>query len=151
MLSHNHVITAIRAIITKALWNLPDIAEKNITFCTEDGKLSLTAVAATVHGEQIQAIVNGGVLCEVLSWQMDVEEPNAAQLIRQAMNEFVEMAMRTPELTAISVLTGEIIIQMSMDVSQKVCFQTVVDRVKKQLGPAVADPELVGSSQNNYR
>ena len=80
--------------------------------------------------------------CEVLSWKMDVQEPHAASLISQAFNEFTEMAMRTTELTAISVLKGEIIVQMNKDVSQQVAYQTVVDAVSSQLGTAVADPDL---------
>ena len=32
---------------------------------------------------------------------------------------------------------------MNKDVSQQVCFQTVLERVKAQLGPSVADPQLI--------
>ena len=50
--------------------------------------------------------------------------------------------MRTTELTAVAVLKGEIIVQMSKDVSQRVAFQTVRDRVRSQLHTAADDPDL---------
>ena len=52
------------------------------------------------------------------------------------------MAMRTTELTAVAVLKGEIIVQMSKDLSQRVAFQTVRDRVRSQLHTAADDPDL---------
>ena len=102
----------------------------------------MTAVVATAEGQEILSLVNNGVWCEVLSWEMDVQEPPAASLISQAFNEFTEMAMRTAEITAIWVLKGEIIVQMSKDVGQQVAYQTVVDAVSSQLGTAIADPDL---------
>ena len=120
MLAHNHFMTVCRAVISKALWKLPAVPDNHITFCTDDGRLSLSAVAATTNGEQLKAIINDGIVCEVLSWKMDVEEPDAASLISQAMNESTAVAMRTTELSAIAVLKCEIIIQMNKDVSQRV-------------------------------
>ena len=143
LLAHNHFMTICRAFLAKQLWRLAGITEMNITFCDHEGRLSLSTFAQHTNGEQLQAIINEGFLCEVLSWKMDVEEPEAAVLISTAMNEISSASMRTTELQAIKVLKGEIIIQMNKDVSQKVCFQTVVDRVRRTLGPAVADPELV--------
>jgi hypothetical protein len=72
---------------------------------------------------------------------MDLEEPEAASVISQALNEPQSMSMRTTELTAISVLKGEIIFQMA-GVSQHVAFQTVRDRVRHQLANAADDPDL---------
>ena len=143
LLAHNHFMTICRALLAKQLWRLADITEMGIVFCDHAGRLSAAIFAQHSNGEQLQVIIQVGFLCEVLSWKMDVEEPEAAAIISTAMNEASSASMRTTELQAIKVLKGEIIIQMGMDVSQKVCFQTVVDRVKKQLGPAVADPELV--------
>ena len=50
--------------------------------------------------------------------------------------------MRTTELTAVSVLKGEIIVQLGADYSQRVAFQTVRDRVRSQLHTAADDPDL---------
>ena len=83
-----------------------------------------------------------GKQAEVLSWRMDVEEPDAASIISQAMNQPAQMAMRMTELTAIAVLQGEIIVQLSKDVSQRVAFQTLRDRVRSQLHTAADDPDL---------
>ncbi len=52
------------------------------------------------------------------------------------------MALRTTELTAVAVMKGEIIIQLSKDVGQRVVFQTVRDRVRAQLDIAADDPDL---------
>ena len=80
---------------------------------------------------------------EQLSWKMDVEEPNAASVISQALNKGHSLALRTTELTALNVLKGEIIVQMSRSVGQRVAFQTVRDRVREQLDVATDDPDLM--------
>ena len=54
-----------------------------------------------------------GVLTEVLSWKMDVEEPDAAAIISEAQNLSNHMSMRTSELTAVAVLKGQIIAEMA--------------------------------------
>ena len=52
--------------------------DRTIKFCDEQGRLSLTAVAATLNGKELLEVSNENVECEVLSWKMDMEEPNAA-------------------------------------------------------------------------
>ena len=142
LLSHNHMMLVLRAFLTQAKWDIPAEVEKNIVFCDSDGRLSLTAVAASANGRQLAELIAEGLEAEVLSWKMDVEEPTAASIISQAMNHPAEMAMRTTELTAVAVLKGEILVQMSKDVSQRVAFQTVRDRVRSQLLTAADDPDL---------
>jgi hypothetical protein len=111
-LSHNHMMLVIRAFLTGAEWNMPPDTDKNITFCDVDGKLSLSAVAASPNGKEMKEAIEEGFPCEMLSWKMDLEEPLAASVISQALNEPQSMSMRTTELTAISVLKGEVISQM---------------------------------------
>ena len=142
-LAHNHLLTICRAILAKQLWRLAAIQDMKITFCDEDGRLSLDLIAGSVNCQQLPAIIRDGVLCRVLSWKMDVEEPDAAATISTAFNELTQAAMRTTELQAFQVLKGEIIIQMSKDVGQTVAFQTTVEKVKSMLGPAADDPDLV--------
>ena len=125
MLSHNHFMTVCRAFLTKRAWHMVAISEKNITFCDKSGKLSLVLFTATPNGAQLAEIIEKGFLCEVLAWQMDVEEPSAALVISTAANEMNSVAMRTTEIQAMKVLKSEIIIQMSMSVGEKVHFQTV--------------------------
>ena len=142
LLSHNHIMLVLRAFLTKAKWDLPTLGENNLNVCDADGRLSLSAVAASMNGKELAEVLEEGFQVEILSWKMDVEEPNAASVISQALNQPQQMAMRTSELTAVAVLKGEIIVQMSKDVSQRVAFQTVRDRVRSQLHTAADDPDL---------
>ena len=142
LMSHNHLMLVLRAFLTQAKWDLPACVEKNIIFCDSDGRLSVTAVAASANGKELAEVMAEGLPAEVLSWRMDVEEPNAASIISQALNQPQQMAMRTTELTAVAVLKGEIIVQLGKDVSQRVAFQTVRDRVRAQLHTAADDPDL---------
>ena len=142
LLSHNHMMLVLRAFLTRAKWDLPACEEKNITFCDPDGKLSVAAVAASANGKELGEVMVEGIQAEVLSWRMDVEEPDAASIISQALNQPQQMAMRTTELTAVAVLKGEIIVQLGKDLSQRVAFQTVRDRVRAQLHTAADDPDL---------
>ena len=143
LLSHNHMMLVMRAFLTQAKWDLPAEVERNIISCDSDGRLPLTAVAASTNGRELAEVIAEGLQAEVLSWRMDLEEPNAASIISQALNQPAQMAMRATELTAVAVLQGEIIIvQMSKDVSQCVAFQTVRGRVRSQLHTAADDPDL---------
>jgi hypothetical protein len=87
-------------------------------------------------------VMKEGVQVEVLSWQMDLEQPDAASIISQALNAPQQMGMRTTELTAMSELKGEIIVQMGPNLSQDVAFKTVLARVRSQLHTAADDPDL---------
>ena len=104
LLCHNHMMLVLRAFLTKAQWNLPHVEKKNLTFCDDKGCLSLTAVAESLNGKELQEALDEGRDCEVLSWQMDVEEPGAALVISIALNKGQEIALRTTELTAVAVL-----------------------------------------------
>ena len=73
-------------------------------FCDSDGRLSLTAVAATRNGKELADVMTERLQAEVLFYKMDVEEPNAAAIISEALNHPAQMAMRTTELTAVAVL-----------------------------------------------
>ena len=141
-LSHNRMLLVLRTFLTRAKWDMPACEEEDLTFCDKDGKLSLTAVAATPNGKELGEVMAEGLEVEILSWKMDVEEPDAASLISQALNQPQDLAMRTTELTAVAVLKGEIIVQMGKDLSQRVAFQTVRDRVRAQLHLAADDPDL---------
>ena len=144
LLGHNHIMLVMRSFLTGAKWDLPSIEEKGIYFCDKDGRLSLSAVAAHPNGKEMQELIEEGMTCEILSWKMDVEEPTAASTISHALNKGHELALRTTELTAIKVLKGEIMIQMSLHVGERVAFQTVRDRVRAQISDAADDPDLPG-------
>jgi hypothetical protein len=159
LLSHNHIALVMRAFVTKAKWDLAPNAEQGIIFCDDKGRLSLTAVAEHANGKELGELIEEGIECETLSWRMDAEEPNAASVISQALNTGQDVALRTTELTAVAVLKGEIIVQMSKDVGQRVAFRTVRDAVRQQLRHAADDPDLpevfdflisLGVGKNSY-
>ena len=142
LLGHNHIMLVLRAFITNAKWDLEPIPGKGIAFCDHEGRLSIAAVAAHVNGKEIAELVEEGLDCEILSYKIDIEEPTAASLISQALNKGNELALRTTELTAVAVLKGEIIVQMSKNVAQRVAFQTVRDCVRQELSNAADDSDL---------
>ena len=162
LLGHNHIMIIIRAFITRAKWPLPADETKSwkgMTFCDDTGRLSIDAVAGHANGKQLREVVDEGLDCEVLSWKMDAEEPDAASLISQALNKGSELAMRTTELTAVAVLKGEIIVQMGKDVGQRVAFLSVREKVRQELSNAADDPDLpelfdllihLGVGRNSY-
>ena len=128
--------------MTKAKWDLPVDQARDITFCDSDGRLSVSAVAASANGKQLEELLLEGIELEVLSWKMDLEEPNAAAVISQALNKSHELALWTTEITALNTLKGEIVVQMGAAKSQKVAYQSVRESIKQRLDSAVDDPDL---------
>lgn len=144
LLSHNHIMLVCRAFQAKAQWNLPAITEKKLVFCDGDGRLSITAVAAHANGVQFAQMMIDGVMCEVLSFKIDIEEPGAAAIISLACNTGNAMAMRTTELTAMAELSGEVIRQNAENnLGQEIRFAAVLQAVREKLETAAADPDLV--------
>ena len=127
LLCHNHMMVILRAFLTRAKWDISPNEKKKIIFCDSKGHLCRTAVAASENGKQAEEVLLDGFECEVLSWRMDSEQPDAASIISQALNKGNEIAMRTTELTAIAHLKGEIMTQMSKNVGQVVAFKSVQD------------------------
>ena len=96
----------LRAFLAKALWHLPANAAKGITLCDAEGKLSISAVAGHPNLKQLAETLTEGIEVELLSCNMDIEEPSAASIISQSLNIEQELALRTSELTAVAVLKG---------------------------------------------
>ena len=85
-------------------------------------------------------------------------EPTAATVISQALNKGSELALRTTEITAVAALTGAIM-KESMGISQRVAFESVRDRCRRELDVAADDPDLplvfgflvsVGTGRNTF-
>ena len=127
------MMLVLRAWLTAAQWNILFDKKRSHRSRGEKGRLSVTAVAEHANGKQLAEILQEGLTAEVLSWKMDVEEPKAASLISQALNKGHQLALRTTELTAMKLLMGEIIVQQSKDVGQRVAFQTVRDALRNEL------------------
>ena len=142
LLAHNHTMLVLRAFLAQATWDLPPDKERGITYCGADGKLSVAAVAGTPNGKELGEILDEGVCVEVLAWKMDVEEPSAAAIISRALQKSHEIALRTTELSALATLKGEIIRQMGKDLSQRVAFASVREKVMLELDTAADDPDL---------
>ena len=145
LLSHNHMTLVLRAFLGKAKWDMENVELKalnrTIIFCEQDGRLSVTAVAETVNGKELQQVINEGVDCQVLSWKMEVEEPTAASVISAALNKFSDLAMRTTEWSALYTLRGGII-AASNHLAERVAFSTVLERTHMELDSAASDPDL---------
>ena len=159
MLSHNHMMLVLRAFLTKAKWQLPANEEKGLVYCDAQGKLSLSAVADHPNMKQLAETIQEGLEVELLSYKMDLEEPTAASIISQSLNIEQELALRTSELTAVSVLKGEMIAQMGKDLSQDVAYTSVLERVRRELKLAASEPDLpdvfdflrsLGVGKNSY-
>jgi hypothetical protein len=81
LLSHNHMQLVLRAFLTGARWDLPVLQEAGIAYRDSTGKLSVAEVARSQNGAELAELLGEGILCEVLSWKMDAEEPTAATVI----------------------------------------------------------------------
>ena len=142
LLSHNHLMLVLRAFLQSAKWDVERNLEKQVSCCDENGNLSVSAVAQSPNGVELAECIEEGLSLEVLSWKMDVEEPDAASIISRALNKTHELALRTTELTAVAVLKGEMIWQLK-HVGKNVAFATVRDKVRHQLCTAADDPDLI--------
>ena len=104
----------------------------------------MSAVAEYDNAKEMLVVLQEGMLMEVLSYKMDIEEPDAASIISQALNKGQDAALRTTELTAVAVLKGEIIAQKSsIGLTAEVAYATVKERVRKELDTYVDEPEFI--------
>ena len=162
LLAHNHMALVIKAFITKAKWDLEPVEQKKmnrtIKFCDEQGRLCQTAVAATANGAELVQVINEGVMCQVLSWKMEVEEPGAAAMISHALNKCASLAMRTSEWSALYTLKGGII-KESGRLGERVAFKSVLEATSMELDSAAEGPDLdqlfdflisIGVGRNTY-
>ena len=148
------------AWLTAAKWDIPPNEERGLVYCDAEGKLSLAAVAEHENAKELAATCKDGLLMEVLSYKMDIEEPGAASIISQALNKGQDAAMSTTELTAVAVLRGEIVKQrITVDTAQEVAYESVKERVRKELDTYVDEPDFmdlfdflvgVGAGVNSY-
>ena len=142
-LSHTHIMLVLRAWLTAAKWDIPPNEERGLVYCDAEGKLSLDAVAEHENAKQLVAACKDGLLMEVLSYKMDIEEPGAASIISQALNKGQDAALCTTELTAVAVLRCEIIRQrIKVETAQEVAYESVKERVRKELDTYVDDQNL---------
>ena len=129
-LSHSHLLLVLLSWLNGAEWKIDD--EPNLSkLLNPDGSFYNAAMAAC--DADLERIFRDGLLMEVLSWKMLVEEPTAASLISQALNSPQNMAARTSELTALSVLSGAVGLALESAVAGEVCFESVREKVRAEL------------------
>ena len=110
---------------TGALWPWPP-AWKMLVH--SGGPMGMAAVAT--KDEDLAKLFTQGLSMEVLSWKIYKEEPEACSLISQALNSGQTVALQTSELTALVVLTGTVTRELESAVADRVCFETVKEKVR---------------------
>ena len=82
-LSHSHLLLVLNCLANGATWKVED--EPHMShILNPDGSFDTNAVAFC--DLNMGKVLNGGLMMEILSWKMMVEEPTAASLISQALN-----------------------------------------------------------------
>ena len=140
--SHSHMTLAMRAVKAKAKWDIPTSEYLTFAVCDANGLLSIAAVAAHPNGKELAELLQMGMEWEVLSWKMDVEEPDAASIISQALNSAQQIAMSQTEIQAIHCLNG-LAIAANAGQATSLAFETVRENARKHLGHVVDDLEFV--------
>ena len=144
LLSHNHLLLVLLCWLGGAVWELNDEEKKLLEPVLDSrGGLDLAAAAQTDKFAELHTTIRDGLLLEVLSWKIMTEEPDACCLISSALNSANALALRTTEITAIKVLTGEIALQMKLSGdSRKIDFLRVKANLRSQLDSIVDEAEF---------
>ena len=145
-LCHTHLFLALLSYLTHAKWDVVDEHANSIYACDIDGFLDHSAVAGNDGGSA--ELLKHGLLMEVLSYKIYLEQPDACIVISNAMNSPHQWALRATELHAMATLSGEIMLHMNSAVAGGICYRTVKERVRAQLDALVDDPafkELFGT------
>ena len=121
-LSHSHCMLVLRAWINCCLWSIPYDEVQKITFCDQSGRLSQVERKDHENFKEMIEMIKEGMWVEILDAKIDKEEPGAASSISWALNEGNSIALATTEISAMAVLSGEIIVQQSRDLGQMVAF-----------------------------
>ena len=103
--------------------------------------MSMDAVAA--KDANLASLLTEGLLMEVLSWKIYTEEPTACSLISQALNSGQNVALQTSELTAMAVLSGAVTKELESAVADRVAFETVKEKVRRELDIFVDMPDFI--------
>ena len=140
-LSHSHLLLVLLSWIGGATWELDEDAAVAVAVDSQQ-RLDLDAAVAVDNLAELHKTCKEGLLMEVLSWKLSVEEPGAASLISHALNTGNQMALRTTELTALSVLSGECALQRRSRGGDSIVFEEVKAGVRSQLDCLVDEAEF---------
>ena len=100
-------------------------------FCEGGGRLCTSAIAGSPYGQQLAEVLNDGIRVDVLSWEMNEEEPDAAGIISEALNLAHQLAMAMSEISAVSAPNGETI-ATGGNRSQGIPYATVRNKIRQQ-------------------
>ena len=140
-LSHSHLLLVLLSWLGGAMWELSEDESKKVPWDAKQ-RLDLEAAVAVPNLAELYKTCQDGLLMEVLSWKLVQEEPGAASLISQALNTGNQIALRTTELTALSVLSGECALQRRSRGGDTVVFEEVKAAVRSQLDVFVDEAEF---------
>ena len=105
---------------------------KNAPILDENGNYS--AVKLRAYDEAWALDCFSGLGWEILSYKMDIEQPDAANIISCTLNDKrIEVAMKTAHLEIMSTLTSLCTPHLQADL----CFQLVRDKMFGMFGAAV--------------
>ena len=141
-LSHSHLNCGLRNILGgKKGCECPEGSDKckcaSCPILDDKGNYSLVKVEA--HDEAWARDCHSGLVWELLSWKMDEEEPEAAQIISIALNKRNEAAMKTGHLEIMATLVD----LCKPDPTGVVLFEPVRDKLIDLYGSAVDHPDFV--------
>ena len=145
-LSHTHFSFVMKAWRGRASWNIPPVElpdGNTLQLCDSDGRLTFDFLAKHANGEEFVWLSGQGLLTEVLSHMIEIEEPMACSLISRALNMKNECVLGTTEMQALDCLTGQISFQMSQNMNKGVSFEVVRAAVAAQLDTMADDPDLI--------
>ena len=157
-LSHSHLLLVCLSWLGGAQWELQG-ADKALFTLDATDRLNLQAAVAVENLQELCRTCQEGFLMEVLSWKINTEEPTACSLISKALNTANEVALKTTELTAVAVLSGECGLQWQRSSSDEISFQEVKAAVRQQLDTLAEEAEFqelfdfvinLGASRNPY-
>eukprot|EP00959_Pyramimonas_sp_CCMP1952_P291007 6087381-Pyramimonas_sp.AAC.1 len=100
-------------------------------------------MAAVAEYAVAKKLTQEGMLMEVLSWGIMVEEPTGASPIGQSLNKGADFAMRATEVAALSALRKAIDAALDAAVADQVAFEDVRASVMLELDRVVQDPDFI--------
>ena len=80
---------------------------------------------------------------DILSWKLHHEEQRVCALISQSVNSAQSVALRTTELTALSLLSGAVGLDKEARLANAVQFESVKEKVRQELDAYVDQAEFI--------
>ena len=145
-LTHTHIGLVVKAFRGKAPWHLPPLKladGSELPLCDEHGCLTLKYLEHHENGKEFAELSLLGALVEVLNHAIEIEEPNACNIISRALNLKQEVALEQTELQAWEALTMEITLQANASQGAKISFESVKNKVAVELNAMSEDPDLI--------